>query len=47
MRLLSHELMAARSGRTSDDASLLLLEWKRAPREDELDRDIPEATPAD
>jgi hypothetical protein len=37
--------MAARSGRTSDDASLLLLEWKGPPRADELDRDIPEATP--
>jgi serine phosphatase RsbU (regulator of sigma subunit) len=45
VRRLSHALMAARSGRTSDDASLLLLEWKRPPREDELDRDIPEATP--
>jgi serine phosphatase RsbU (regulator of sigma subunit) len=46
VRRLSHALMAARSGRTSDDASLLLLEWKGPPREDELDRDIPEATPA-
>jgi serine phosphatase RsbU (regulator of sigma subunit) len=45
--LLSHTLMAARSGRTSDDASLLLLEWKGPPRDDELDRDIPEATPTD
>jgi serine phosphatase RsbU (regulator of sigma subunit) len=45
VRRLSHALMAARSGRTSDDASLLLLEWKGPPREDELDRDIPEATP--
>jgi serine phosphatase RsbU (regulator of sigma subunit) len=45
VRRLSHALMAARSGRTSDDASLLLVEWKRPPREDELDRDIPEATP--
>ena len=46
VRRLSHALMAARSGRTSDDASLLLLEWKGPPREDELDRNIPEATPA-
>jgi serine phosphatase RsbU (regulator of sigma subunit) len=45
VRRLSHALMAARSGRTSDDASLLLLEWKGPPRGDELDRDIPEATP--
>jgi serine phosphatase RsbU (regulator of sigma subunit) len=45
VRRLSHALMAARSGRTSDDASLLLLEWKGPPRDDELDRDIPEATP--
>jgi serine phosphatase RsbU (regulator of sigma subunit) len=45
VRQLSHALMSARSGRTSDDASLLLLEWKRPPRADELDRDIPEATP--
>ena len=45
MRRLSHALMAARSDRTSDDASLLLLEWKCPPRDDELDRDIPEATP--
>src|SRR3712207_5034478 len=45
VRRLSHALMAARSGRTSDDASLLLLEWKCPPRDDELDRDIPEATP--
>ncbi|MFW3172851.1 SpoIIE family protein phosphatase [Geodermatophilus sp. CPCC 206100] len=45
VRRLSHALMAARSGRTSDDASLLLLEWKGPARNDELDRDIPEATP--
>ena len=45
VRRLSHALMDARSGRTSDDASLLLLEWKRPPEADELDRDIPEATP--
>ena len=45
VRRLSHALMAARSGRTSDDASLLLLEWKGPPWDDELDRGIPEATP--
>lgn len=45
VRRLSHALMAACSGRTSDDASLLLLEWKGPARDDELDRDIPEATP--
>jgi serine/threonine protein phosphatase PrpC len=46
-RRLSHALMAARDGRTSDDASLLLVEWKGPPRDDELARDIPEATPTD
>jgi len=45
VRRLSHALMAARPGRTSDDASLLLLEWKAPPRDDELDPDIPEARP--
>jgi hypothetical protein len=45
VRRLSHALMAARSGRTSDDASLLLVEWKAPPREDELAPDIPEASP--
>jgi serine phosphatase RsbU (regulator of sigma subunit) len=45
VRRLSHALMAARSGRTSDDASLLLLEWKAPPCEDELDPDVPEALP--
>ncbi len=38
VRRLSHALMAARNGRTSDDASLLLLEWKGPPRDDELAR---------
>jgi hypothetical protein len=47
VRRLSHELMAARRGRTSDDASLLLVEWKSPPRDDELAPDIPEATPTD
>jgi serine phosphatase RsbU (regulator of sigma subunit) len=45
VRRLSHALMAARDGRTSDDASLLLLEWKGPPRDDELDPGIPEAVP--
>lgn len=45
VRRLSHALMTARSGRTSDDASVLLLEWKGRAQDDELDRDIPEATP--
>jgi serine phosphatase RsbU (regulator of sigma subunit) len=47
VRRLSHALMAARQGRTSDDASLLLVEWKAPPREDELSPDIPEAEPTD
>ena len=45
VRRLSHALMDARQGRTSDDASLLLVEWKGPPRDDELARDIPEALP--
>jgi hypothetical protein len=45
VRRLSHALMAARHGRTSDDASLLLVEWKSPPRDDELSPDIPEASP--
>ncbi|MCF6733653.1 serine/threonine-protein phosphatase [Blastococcus sp. KM273129] len=36
VRRLSHALMAARYGRTSDDASLLLIEYKGPPRDDEL-----------
>lgn len=43
VRRLSHALMAARYGRTSDDASLLLIEFKAAPEDDELAIDIPEA----
>uniref|UniRef100_UPI00300B23AA PP2C family protein-serine/threonine phosphatase n=1 Tax=Geodermatophilus sp. FMUSA9-8 TaxID=3120155 RepID=UPI00300B23AA len=45
VRRLSHALKAARAGRTSDDASLLLVEWKAPPRDDELAPDIPEASP--
>ncbi|RBY75219.1 serine/threonine-protein phosphatase [Blastococcus sp. TF02-09] len=45
VRRLSHALTAARRGRTSDDASLLLVEWKAPPRDDELSPDIPESRP--
>jgi serine phosphatase RsbU (regulator of sigma subunit) len=45
VRRLSHALMTARLGRTSDDASLLLLEWKGPPPEDELSPNLPEAAP--
>lgn len=45
VRQLSHALTAARSGRTSDDASLLLVEWKGPPPPDELSPDLPEAVP--
>jgi Stage II sporulation protein E (SpoIIE) len=45
VRQLSHALMAARHGRTSDDASLLLVEWKGPPPGDELSPDLPESTP--
>jgi serine phosphatase RsbU (regulator of sigma subunit) len=45
VRRLSHALMAARQGRTSDDASLLLVEWKGPPAADELSPDIPGSTP--
>jgi serine phosphatase RsbU (regulator of sigma subunit) len=47
VRRLSHALMAARRGMTSDDASLLLVEWRCPPRDDELARDVPEARPDD
>ena len=33
VRRLSHALMRARGGATSDDATLLLLEWRNAPRD--------------
>jgi serine phosphatase RsbU (regulator of sigma subunit) len=45
VRRLSHALMAARLGRSSDDASLLLLDWKGPPPEDELSPELPEAAP--
>ncbi|MGY1744295.1 PP2C family protein-serine/threonine phosphatase [Blastococcus sp. SYSU D00695] len=47
VRRLSHALMAARAGHTSDDASLLLVEWKEPPRDDELAPGVPEADPTD
>jgi hypothetical protein len=46
VRLLSHTLMAERGGRTSDDASLLLVEWRGPPRDDELARGIIGGLPA-
>ncbi|GAB4080981.1 serine/threonine-protein phosphatase [Modestobacter muralis] len=46
VRLLSHALMDARGGRTSDDASLLLVEWRGPPRDDELARGILGGLPA-
>ncbi len=42
VRLLSHELLTGRGGRTTDDASLLMVEWKGPPRDDELARGIPD-----
>jgi hypothetical protein len=45
VRQLSHALMTARRGRTSDDASLLLVEWKGPPPAEELSPDLPESTP--
>ena len=46
VRLLSHTLMEARGGRTSDDASLLLVEWRGPPQDDELARGIIGGLPA-
>jgi len=45
VRLLSHELLGGRGGRTSDDASLLMVEWSGPPRDDELARDLIDAVP--
>jgi hypothetical protein len=36
VRRLSHALMAARDGRTTDDATLLLMEWAGPDRDEEL-----------
>ena len=46
VRLLSHSLMDARGGRTTDDASLLLVEWRGQPRDDELTRGVIGGLPA-
>ena len=46
VRRLSHALMDARGGRTSDDASLLMVEWRSPPRDDELARGIIGGLPA-
>ena len=46
VRLLSHALMDARGGRTSDDASLLLVEWRGPPQDDELARGVIGGLPA-
>lgn len=46
VRQLSHALMDARGGRTSDDASLVLVEWRGPPRDDELARGIIGGLPA-
>jgi hypothetical protein len=40
VRLLSHALLKGRGGRTSDDASLLMVEWNGPPDDDELARGI-------
>jgi hypothetical protein len=45
VRLLSHALLRGRGGRTSDDASLLMVEWSGPPRDDELARDAVDAVP--
>jgi serine phosphatase RsbU (regulator of sigma subunit) len=46
VRLLSHALLRGRGGRTSDDASLLMVEWTGPPRDDELARGLVDALPA-
>ena len=45
VRLLSHALLRGRGGRTSDDASLLMVEWSGPPRDDELARNLVGAVP--
>ena len=47
VRLLSHALLKGRGGRTSDDASLLMVEWTGPPRDDELATGDPAALPND
>jgi Stage II sporulation protein E (SpoIIE) len=46
VRLLSHALLKGRGGRTSDDASLLMVEWNGPPDDDELARGVPGGVPA-
>ncbi|WP_091939353.1 PP2C family protein-serine/threonine phosphatase [Trujillonella endophytica] len=46
VRLLSHALLRGRGGRTTDDASLLMVEWNGPPRDDELARGLAGAVPA-
>ncbi|MBN1093039.1 serine/threonine-protein phosphatase [Blastococcus sp. TML/M2B] len=45
VRLLSQSLLQGRGGRTSDDASLLMIEWSGPPRDDELARGVVRAVP--
>ncbi len=46
VRLLSHALLHGRGGQTSDDASLLMVEWSGPPRDDELARGLVDAVPS-
>jgi serine phosphatase RsbU (regulator of sigma subunit) len=46
VRLLSHALLRGRGGRTTDDASLLMVQWSGPPRDDELARGLADAVPA-
>jgi serine phosphatase RsbU (regulator of sigma subunit) len=45
VRLLSHALLKGRGGRTSDDASLLLVQWSGPPRDEELAMGDPAGLP--
>jgi len=46
VRRLSHALLQGRGGRTTDDASLLMVEWTGPPRDDELARGLRGALPS-